>query len=174
MRARTVSAICLRPSGNTQGSFYYYILWTGRRLHRRRRTPLPVPQEVIDRVHHIATTQNSPEGLAFTSQDETPFESEDDDESVQDNMDIQDNDVDTTEHAEMSGVAANENVLDENDDEARNDDVNVQHPPHNVQPDVAQIEDNDTDDDDDGDTIDNKLPEATEIAGVPIADGEGT
>ena len=43
MRARTVSAICLRPTGNTQGSFYYYSLWTGRRLHRRRRTPLPMP-----------------------------------------------------------------------------------------------------------------------------------
>ena len=28
MRPRTVSAICLRPTGNIQGSFYYYSLWT--------------------------------------------------------------------------------------------------------------------------------------------------
>ena len=28
MQARTVSTICLRPSGNRQGSFYYYILMT--------------------------------------------------------------------------------------------------------------------------------------------------
>ena len=44
MRTRTVSAICLIPSGNTQGSFYYYSLWSGRHLHRRRRTPLPISQ----------------------------------------------------------------------------------------------------------------------------------
>ena len=54
MLTRTVSVIYLRPSGNTQGSFYYYSLWTGFRLHMRRQTPLPMPQEVIDRVHHIA------------------------------------------------------------------------------------------------------------------------
>ena len=54
MRPRTVSAICLRPSGNNQGSFYYYILLTGRRLHRRRSTSLPMLDEVIARVHHIA------------------------------------------------------------------------------------------------------------------------
>ena len=40
---RTVSAITLRPSGNLQGSFYYYSLVTGCRLHRRRCTPLPMP-----------------------------------------------------------------------------------------------------------------------------------
>ena len=44
MRTRTVSAICLIPSGNTQGSFYYYSLWSGRHLHRRRQIPLPMSQ----------------------------------------------------------------------------------------------------------------------------------
>lgn len=87
MRARTVSAICLRPTGNTQGSFYYYSLWTGRRLHRRRRTPLPMPQEVVDRVHHIATIQKNPEELAFTRLDGTPF----DDDEQQDDVSVQDN-----------------------------------------------------------------------------------
>ena len=59
IKSRTISAICLRPSGSVQGGSYYYSLRTGRRLHRRRRTPLHMPQEVIDRVHHIATIQNN-------------------------------------------------------------------------------------------------------------------
>ena len=69
MRPRTVGAICMRPSGNTQGSFYHYSLLTGRCLHRRRRTPIPITQEVIDRVKHIAVKQKSPEGLAFIRQE---------------------------------------------------------------------------------------------------------
>jgi len=47
MRARNVSAICLRPLINRQGSFYYYSLITGPHLHRRKRTPLPMLDEVI-------------------------------------------------------------------------------------------------------------------------------
>ena len=46
MRTRIVSAICLRPSGNTQGSFYYYSLWSGCRLHMRRRIPLPCREQL--------------------------------------------------------------------------------------------------------------------------------
>ena len=54
MRERTVGAITLRPSGNVQGCFYYYSLITGRRLHRRKCTALPMPDEVIARIHSIA------------------------------------------------------------------------------------------------------------------------
>ena len=57
MNARTVSAITLRPTANSQGSFYYYSLATGRRLIRRRCTPINMLDEVIDRVHHIADRQ---------------------------------------------------------------------------------------------------------------------
>ena len=73
LRARTVSAICLRPTGNVQGSFYYYSLVTGRRLHRRRCTALPMPDEVINRVHDIATRQKCPEGIIFLRRDGTEF-----------------------------------------------------------------------------------------------------
>ena len=65
MNERTVSAIKLRPSGNLQGSLYYYSLATGRILHRRRCTPLPMPQEAIDRIHLIAEKQGSLEGVEF-------------------------------------------------------------------------------------------------------------
>ena len=57
MRPRTVSAITLRPTANSQGSFYYYSLATGRRLIRRRCTPINMLDDSIDRVHHIANRQ---------------------------------------------------------------------------------------------------------------------
>ena len=80
LKERTVTAICLRPSGNTQGSFYYYSLVTGKRLHRRRCTAKPMPQTVIDRVHAIAKKQKSPKGLTFTRSDGTPYPDTDLDE----------------------------------------------------------------------------------------------
>ena len=47
IKPRKVSAICMRPTENTQGSFYYYSIWSGYLIHRRRHTPLLVSQEVI-------------------------------------------------------------------------------------------------------------------------------
>ena len=56
MNESTVSAIILRPSGTIQGNYYYYSLVTGKRLHRRKYTPLPMPQDAIDRVRQIGDT----------------------------------------------------------------------------------------------------------------------
>ena len=44
MKARTLGAICLGPSGNEQGGHYFMCLCTGRRLHRFAWTPLPMPE----------------------------------------------------------------------------------------------------------------------------------
>ena len=114
MRTRTVSTICLCPSGNTYGSFYYYSLWPGRCLHRRRRTPLPMSQEIIDRVHYIADKQKNTPELAFTRQDGTSYEPEGHDESIQ-----EDNLVNSTQPAEIKEANM------EDDDEAIDDDVEV-------------------------------------------------
>ena len=65
MRLRTVGAITMRPTGNSQGSFYYFSLLTGRRLHRKKCTPLPMPQTAIARIHAMASKQKLPDGLAF-------------------------------------------------------------------------------------------------------------
>lgn len=54
MVPRTTGAIALRPSGNAQGGHYFLSLLTGRRLHRNRWTELPMPADVIDRVHVLA------------------------------------------------------------------------------------------------------------------------
>ena len=65
MKPRTVSAITLRPTANSQGSFYYYSLATGRRLTRRRCTPINMPDEVIARVHYIVERQKCPPRIHF-------------------------------------------------------------------------------------------------------------
>ena len=54
MRERTVGAVALRPTGNEQGSYFYLSLSTGKKLNRLRATELPMPQDVIDRVHFLA------------------------------------------------------------------------------------------------------------------------
>ena len=74
MQECTVGALASRPSGNVQGSLYYYSLITGRRFHRRRCTQIPMLQEVVDRVHTIADRQKSPEGITFLRADGTEFE----------------------------------------------------------------------------------------------------
>ena len=64
MATRTTGAIATRPTGNEQGGFYFFSLTTGRMLNRNRWTALPMPAEVIDRVHALAR-RNGPNGLAF-------------------------------------------------------------------------------------------------------------
>ena len=91
MKARTVSAICLRPTGNTQGSFYHYSLWIGRQLHRRRRTAMS--QEVVDQAHYLANKQRAPAGLVFTRLDGTVIEQAEDNVSIQEDMGNSDNDT---------------------------------------------------------------------------------
>jgi hypothetical protein len=50
MQAHTVGAICLGPTGNIQGSYKFLNLGSGKRITRRKWTPLPMSQEVMDRV----------------------------------------------------------------------------------------------------------------------------
>ena len=55
MKVRTVGALTLQPSGNRQDAFYYLSLESRRHLYRRRCTPLPMPSNIIDRVHALAS-----------------------------------------------------------------------------------------------------------------------
>jgi len=54
MSTRTTGAIALRPTGNIQGGYFFLSLSTGKRLNRYAWTALPMPGEVIDRVHVLA------------------------------------------------------------------------------------------------------------------------
>ena len=55
--ARTVGAICLGPTGNQQGGYKFFNLHTGKRITRRKWTPLPMPHDVIARVNQIGHSQ---------------------------------------------------------------------------------------------------------------------
>jgi hypothetical protein len=65
MQTRTTGAIATKPTGNSQGGHWFYSLTTGRMLDRRHWTPLPMPADVIDRIHALAKA--SPAGMSFTN-----------------------------------------------------------------------------------------------------------
>ena len=65
MNPHTVGALALRPTGNAQGSFYFLSISTGRVLNHLRATPLPMPDDVVDRIHRMARQQRGNPGLVF-------------------------------------------------------------------------------------------------------------
>jgi hypothetical protein len=79
MATRTVGALALRPTGNEQGSYYFLSLDTGRVINRMHATPLPMPNEVIDRVHRMARQQKAQPGLEFMDRHRQPVVDEDQD-----------------------------------------------------------------------------------------------
>jgi hypothetical protein len=54
MTPRTIGAIALRPTGNAQGSMFFYSIDTGKRINRYKWTPLPMPNDVVNRVEQLA------------------------------------------------------------------------------------------------------------------------
>ena len=96
MNPRTVGTLALRPVGNGQGSFYFLSITTGRVLNRLHATALPMPDDVIDKLHRMARQQKSNPGLVFADRNLNPDEyddDEDDDETYHDN-DHEDDDDD--------------------------------------------------------------------------------
>ena len=79
MAARTIGAIALRPTGNAQGGYFFFSLTTGRVLNRGRWTSLPMPNEVIDRVHRMARQEHGNKGLNFEDRNHNPLVDPDDD-----------------------------------------------------------------------------------------------
>ncbi len=63
----TVGAIVTRPTGNSQGGYYFIRLDTGRRINRRDWTTLPMPAIVIEQVHRLARHAKANRNLAFTN-----------------------------------------------------------------------------------------------------------
>jgi hypothetical protein len=77
MLTRTTGAIALQPNGNTQGGYYYFMsLTTGKRINRFSWTPLPMPGEVIEKVHILARHNPAGTVIQFGWRDGTPIEDE--------------------------------------------------------------------------------------------------
>ena len=85
MAARTIGAIALCPTGNAQGGYFFFSLTTGRVLNRGRWTSLPIPNEVIDRVHRMARQEHGNNGLNFEDRNHNPLVDPDDDDDDDNN-----------------------------------------------------------------------------------------
>jgi hypothetical protein len=128
MQARTVGAIALRPTGNEQGCVYFMSLATGHQLNRNHWTELPMPQDVINRVHNLDRQSYAARDLVFQFRDGGPMD--DDDASAADPDYIHDEELDDKESigSSMDDDEAHnqeENEL-ENEDVVAADDVHLQ------------------------------------------------
>jgi len=119
MPPRTVGAIAIGSTFNDDGVVAYFSLKTGRRLERAHVTPLPMPDDVIDRVEHMVRRMP---GITFGDRNNAPviYDDDDDDDSDYDDNehtadDTDDDDDDNTDNDD------NDNNDDDNDDDNDND-----------------------------------------------------
>jgi hypothetical protein len=135
MVTRTVGALALRPTGNAQGGYYFYSLDTGRVLNRTHWTELPMPTDVINRIHVLA--RRNPPGLVFSNRHraafilDVNFEDDDDDstyapddvsEGVDD--DDEDNDDSDDEEGDNNDDQYNNEIAEDTDNEDASENEN--------------------------------------------------
>ena len=59
MTERARGAIALMPTGNEDGSWWYFILKTGKPVRRTNATALPMPEEIIEVLNNLARDSKS-------------------------------------------------------------------------------------------------------------------
>ena len=157
MATQMIRAIALRPTGNTQGGYFFFSLTTGRVLNRGRWTSLPMPNEVINRIHRMARQEHGNNGLLFEDRNHNPlvdpYDDGDDDSTYHPEEDDDDNDDDNDDGDDGDNAnpqAIHNNPLDNHDEHAdgANDDDEEEHDggidnnAQEVEPDIIQKEDN--------------------------------
>jgi hypothetical protein len=120
MDTRAVGAIALRPTGNAQGGYLFFSLVTGRRLNRNSWTQLPMPKDVIDRVHKLARRSKANRDLLFAWRDGTPIADDGEDD---DNEDHPDWDPDDNAEADNDDDGSEHTDDDDDDDDGDEDDL---------------------------------------------------
>ena len=168
MNPRTIGAVALRPVGNGQGSFYFMSITTGRVLNRQHATALPMPDEVIDKIHRMARQQKTNPGLVFADRNLNPddYDDDEDDETYHDdnNIDNEDDEDDGTYHDDN-------NIDDEDEDEMSYDEEEGDNTHENA--DLEGAQDAPDEDDDDASVNGDEAPdppgEENDAAVVPPA-----
>ena len=85
MIPRTIGAIALRPSGNSQGGHYVLSLTTGKQILRNQWTVLPMPTEdVIERLHKMSRRSPELPALEFANRAGLPIDDDNDDSKYDD------------------------------------------------------------------------------------------
>ena len=145
MNPRTVGAIALRPVGNGQGSYYFLSVTTGRVLNRLHATALPMPDEVIDKLHRMARQQKSNPGLIFADRNLNPdeYDDEEDEETYHEGDSISDDedDVLSDDEEDDDKVVEDDEEAEEDDDEVVEDDEEAENPLDNEENDADEVED---------------------------------
>ncbi|GKY97397.1 hypothetical protein MPSEU_000698200 [Mayamaea pseudoterrestris] len=162
MQARTIGALALRPTGNVQGGFYFLSLSSGKILNRGHATPLPMPDDVIERVHRLARQQKANPGIVFMDRHRVAEAAEpvmwhDDDDEDDDDSDYDDD----ASRGDDDSAGGSEGVNATDDDDSDDDDGAD-----------GAIEGVPGDEAGDGEAIDGELDDAPavddgEIEGVP-------
>ena len=104
MQSRTIGALALWPTGNIQGRYFFFSLTTDLILNHNHWTQLPMPNEVINHMHHMAR-QEQADWIRLLFQDCDQHEIinlkyDDDNDIYHDEDDEQDNDNDNNNHGE--------------------------------------------------------------------------
>jgi hypothetical protein len=86
MIPRTIGALALRPTGNAQGNFYFFSLSTGRVLNQGHATPLPMPDDIIDRINRLARQQKANPGMIFSDRRNIVINDDQDDDEDESNI----------------------------------------------------------------------------------------
>jgi hypothetical protein len=153
MAPRTVGALALRPTGNAQGSYYFFSLKSSLLLNRTYATKLPMPAEVIDRVHALARRQRSQLGLIFGDRNNALPDEDSDSDDDDDSTFHPDDDADSTIAADdivELGPPFLQGPIPAVDHETENDEIdndNVENETDNDEAD-NEIADNDNETDD--------------------------
>ena len=131
MNPRTVGALALRPVGNGQGSFYFLSTATGRVLNRLHAMALPMPNDMIDKLHRMARQQKNNPGLVFADRNLNPDEYDDD----------EDDEDDETYRDDDSTSDDEENVLSYNEEENNDLDEDAEENDPASAPPIAEVDD---------------------------------
>lgn len=73
MTSRTTGAIALGPTGNSQGSYFFLSLVSGRSVNRGHWTELPITEDVIQRVNAMGSRFREGNDVIFGLRDGTPM-----------------------------------------------------------------------------------------------------
>ena len=100
MNPRAVGTLALHPVGNGQGSFYFLSTVTGRILNQLHATVLPMPDNVIDKIHRMAQQQKNKPGHNLNPDE---YDDDDNDETYYDNGDSEEEDGEVLSYDEEEG-----------------------------------------------------------------------
>ena len=168
MNPRTVGALALRPVGNGQGSFYFLSISTGRVLNRLHATALPMPDDVIEKIHRMARQQKSNPGLIFADRNLYPDEYDDDDDDNETYQEGDDDNPDDDSDDDGNDDNPNDNGVDDDEPYVHNNNHDEDHDDDDDDDDDESYHPNDDSGDDDDDYYDG------DDNGVDVNDDNGS